>query len=204
MKHTDRDLLSLYVDSGDNRYFTTFFLRYHTLLWQKAMMWLKNRQNAEDFLQDFWYRLLVGVDRIRYDDDGMAGRFLSATFVCDIYDLFRSRRWKTQPIDDELLERLDAANSYAYNPVEAEMYLQDIAAARLHIVEQLSPADRQLLDLYENMHASVKELALRFNLSEKTIRNKLSLLQNEINTKLRTQLAAIAILCNLFGNDFMQ
>jgi RNA polymerase sigma factor (sigma-70 family) len=182
---TDKQLLNDFSCNRDHIIFREFYNRYDTLFRTRAFRFLKNREDTEDFLQEFWIRLLNGTEKIRTNEQGSAEGYLIVMLTHDLYDYLRIKGLATESLDDYLLDKLHKMEDFAYNQVEDELYLNEVIAHKDRIVNDLPENDRLIYNLYARHNLSVQEISRACSLSEKTVRNKLSIIKNSIKGQLQ-------------------
>lgn len=182
---TDKQLLDAFICSHDQTVFRDFYDRHEVLLRSKTFRFLKNREDTEDFLQEFWIRLLNETGKIKTNEDGSAAGFLIVMLTHDLYDYLRIKGLTTESLDDYLLDKLHQMENFAYNTVEDELYRNEIIANKEQIVNQLPEKDRLIFNLYTIHNKSIQEISEACSLNEKTIRNKLAMIKVNIKGQLQ-------------------
>jgi len=202
---TDRQLLIDFNGGRDHRVFKEFYDRHEARLRERAFRFLKNREDTKDFLQDFWIRVFNEADQIRTNGKGAAAGFLVVMLTHDLYDYLRVKELNTEPLDDFLLDKLHQTNNLVHNAVEDELYRNEIIASKDLIVSELPEKDRLIYNLYTTHHLSVTEISRVCSLNEKTVRNRLAIIKNNIQGKLQVLYAGSYMLplCILVHSDFL-
>jgi len=202
---TDRQLLIDFNGGRDHKVFKEFYDRHEARLRERAFRFLKNREDTKDFLQDFWSRVFNEADQIRTNEKGAAAGFLVVMLTHDLYDYLRVKELNTEPLDDFLLDRLHQTNNLVHNAVEDELYRNEIIASKDLIVSELPEKDRLIYNLYTTHHLSVTEISRVCSLNEKTVRNRLAIIKNNIQGKLQVLYAGSYMLplCILVHSDFL-
>lgn len=196
---TDRELLNDLAENGKEGAFEELFKRYHPDLYRKSLRLLKNKEDAEDFLQDFWTYVFRNITRIKTDAQGSAARFLHTLHLCDLYDFYKRKDWGTVRLDEELLGRIQQCGELAYNSVEDEVYCAEIREKKGRIIDSLPETDRKIYNLYEKHGFSIPDIARYSSLSEGTVRNKISAITALIHNRLRPVYTAVSALVGIFG-----
>lgn len=196
---TDQELLDDFVESAENRSFEEVFKRHHSALYRKSLRFFRNKEDAEDFLQDFWTYVFRNMTRIKTDEQGSAARFLHSVYLCDLYDYYKRKDWATVRLDDELLGKLHQCPEWSYNSVEDDVYCAEIQEKKVQIINSLPETDRKIYNLYEKHGFSIYDIARYSSLSEGTVRNKISTITALINNRLRPVYTAISLLGGIFG-----
>ncbi len=113
-KQTDQALLDAYLQTGDNRWLGLLLERYTLLLLGVAMKYLKNREEAEDVVQQVF---LKAVSQFSGDNIRNIGGWLYVLTKNQCLQVLRDRRpmvstditdsIRDQPVDKEALLHLD-------------------------------------------------------------------------------------------------
>ena len=191
---TDKQLLERFCCEQDPELFREFYYRYEALLRERAFRFLKNREDTEDFLQEFWLRLLTQTKQIRTNEKEAATGYLIVMVNHDLYDYLRIKELNTENLDDYLLNKLDKIDGFAYDLVEDEVYRNEIIANQEQIVNKLPKKDRLIYQLHTSNHLSVQEISRICSLSEKTVRNRLAAIKNNIKGQLQVIYAGSCVL----------
>lgn len=202
---TDKQLLIDFNSDRDHKIFKEFYDRYEARLRERAFRFLKNREDTKDFLQEFWIRVFNGTGQIRANEKGNALGYLVVMLTHDLYDYFRVKELDTESLDDYLLDKLHKTDDLAHNAVEDELYRNEIIANKDRIVSELPEKDRLIYNLYTTHHLPVPEISRACSLSEKTVRNRLAVIKNNIQGKLQVLYAGSYMLplYILLQSDFL-
>ena len=202
---TDKQLLIDFNSNRDHKIFKEFYDRYEARLRERAFRFLKNREGTEDFLQEFWIKVFNETDRIRTNKQRVALGYLVVMLTHDLYDYVRVKELDTESLDDYLLDKLHKTDDFACNTVEDELYRNKIIANKDRIVSELPEKDQLIYNLYTTHHLPVPEISRVCSLSEKTIRNRLAVIKNNIQGKLQVLYAGSYMLplCILIQSNFL-
>jgi len=191
---TDKQLLDAFSSGRDPAVFRDFYDRHEVRLRSKTFRLLKNREDTEDFLQEFWIRLLNGTEKIKTNEHGSAVGYLVVMLTHDLYDYLRIKGLATESLDDYVLDKLHKIERFAYNTVEDELYRNEIIANKDQIVNRLPEKERLIFNLYTIHNLSIPEISEACFLNEKTIRNKLALIKDTIKGQLQVLYAESYVL----------
>ena len=191
---TDKQLLIDFNSDHNHKIFKEFYDRYEARLRERAFRFLKNREDTEDFLQEFWIRVFNETDRIRTNKKEAAIGYLVVMLTHDLYDYVRVKELDTESLDGYLLDKIHQMDDFACNTVEDEVYQNEIIANKDRIVSELPEKDRMIYNLYTTDHLSVKEISGICSLSEKTVRNRLAIIKNNIQGELQVLYAGSYVL----------
>lgn len=173
---TDGELISLLKDS-DQAAYTEIYDRYHGLLFIYACKITRDEAEAEDIVQEVFFYLW---DK-RY----------TITFQTSLSSyLYTAVRYKFFNLLDRKKVRDDHATSLQNfmdnEPVQADHVVRERELALLIEKEiALLPSKmREVFELSRKGQLSHKEIAIKLNISEKTVKNQVNNALKELRTKL--------------------
>jgi len=183
MKPTDQILLNR-IKSGDRPAFMLLYERYWDPLYGFVFGRTRNKEAAEEILQNLWIKILEDTGAIQTDESGSAKGYLLRHLHYRILDYYNSSK-KDQPTvsidesdipieitDTEYFEILEE------NDISALFVMIDEVVSRLPVTEQ------KVFDMRIRNNRSVDETAEALGLSNKTVSNKLSKTLGEIRGQL--------------------
>src|ERR1700744_594737 len=163
---SDRELLVL-LKQDDMVAFKAIYTHYWKKLFGEAFRRLKNKEQAEEVVQEiftnFWLK------RLSLRDDTNIGGYLYLAVYNSVIDLYRKELIKTK-----YKEAFKVVHSYEDNSTEDAILLKELTYTIQAEVEQLPDKCRSVYELSRNEHKSNKEIALYLGISEKTVENHLT------------------------------
>lgn len=136
-------------------------------------------QDAEDLCQDVFVRLIEYQSMLHEATVEYFIKRIARNLMIDYYRRHQVRRDAQQTLDYYEMTR---AND---DTVESEIIAKDIARYEQVLVSSLPQKRRLAYELRRYAEVPVKEIALRFNVSERTIENNYAAAAREIRTRLR-------------------
>lgn len=169
----DRDLVNA-ARQGDTAAFEELVRRYAGLVYARAMILVRNPDDALDISQDAWVRAWRGLKRFKGNCSFATWMTRVVTNLC-IDRARRMRRFHAESID-QLAEESGGVERLI-EPVEQDplrnLDLQDKKRVIWQALETLSDAHRTVLVLHEFEHMSYKEIAKAMRCSIGTVMSRL-------------------------------
>lgn len=176
IQYTDQDLLML-LRSGDERAFTEIYQRYFQLLYHYAYKKLRDQDIVNDILHDLFASLWGKRDSIPLINNLPA--YLFTVTNRKLIDHFLHRKVEAKYIDSFAV--------FLGNREEKTDHLirekQLMAAIEAEIMD-LPPRMREVFELSRKGHLSHKEIAMRMEISEKTVDRQISNALNILKSRL--------------------
>ena len=159
---SDEILVASFLETGrrDERLFSQLFRRRHRLVWNVCYKFFGNTQDADDTTQEVFFQAFRKLHQFRGDSSFRTWLQRIAENSCKNELRHRSRRLRTTPVAEFVLENV-------IDPGRDS--LQDLVAARSHqdlqrALSELTPEEVTLLQLVAN-HLSTAEVAERLGIS---------------------------------------
>lgn len=187
MKHSDKQLLEAILRKEESA-FNELYDRYWRLLYQWTFSRVKNREMVQDVLQIFWMQVWEHPQVIKTDSKEVARSFLLHVLSFRILDYLKSA--ESRLAGDENSEIEKTSDLVAYTHILEELEVKDLHKEIDRILDTLPEVARKVYILRERRNLSVKETADKLLISEKTVRNNLSL----VFVAIRKQLSNITSL----------
>lgn len=176
LQYTDQDLLRL-LRTGNERAFTDIYQRYFQLLYNYAYKKLRDQDLAKDMLHDLFAHLWEKRQTIPSINNLPA--YLFTAINRKLIDHFLHEKVAVRYIDSFVV--------FLGNREEKTDHLirekQLMAAIEAEIMD-LPPRMREVFELSRKQHLSHKEIALRMEISEKTVDRQISNALNILKSRL--------------------
>lgn len=177
IKLTDEELVSVIVQSQDERYITVLYDRYSNKIYRRAISFVKEPSTAEDLTHDIFMKILMNLASFK-------GKSKFSTWIYSItYNYcidFLRRKQK---------ERLQA-NSYNNESSQLRESLEDVEefeslrvmkAERLkELLEMVSVDDKMILLMKYQDNLSIKQIQAVFNISESAVKMRINRAKGKI------------------------
>jgi RNA polymerase sigma-70 factor (ECF subfamily) len=173
-QESDDELLSN-AKSGDQRAFDELCVRYRGMLKQKIFKIVRNREDAEDVLQETLLSAYRHLDSFR-------GTCRVSTWMVKIgintaLMLLRKRRSMPEMISEQVSndgQRFDSPDFRDQGLDPEQSYIADQTLRKLRSATQRLPAHaRSLMDLYYRKESRLKDAAATLGISESTAKSRL-------------------------------
>jgi RNA polymerase sigma-70 factor (ECF subfamily) len=188
MSPTDYILLKK-IKSGDRPAFMLLYDRYWDSLYNFVFVRTRDKEIAEEILQNLWMKILENTDAIQTDDAESAKGYLLRHLHYRIIDFYNSYK-KAPPtlsIDEfDIPSEIEMADTDYFEILE-ENEISALLSMIDEVVAQLPSTERQVYDMRIRKNMSVNETAEALGISNKTVSNKLSKALGEIREKLNPE-----------------
>ncbi|TZF93745.1 sigma-70 family RNA polymerase sigma factor [Chryseobacterium panacisoli] len=185
MSPTDYTLLKK-IKSGDRPAFMLLYDRYWDSLYSFVFVRTRDKEIAEEILQNLWVKILENTDTIQTDDSESAKGYLLRHLHYRILDFYNSYK-KAPPtlsIDEfDIPNELEISDTDYFEILE-ENEINTLLSMIDEVVAQLPSTEQQVYDMRIRKNMSVNETAEALGISNKTVSNKLSKALGEIREQL--------------------
>lgn len=174
-KHSDQELL-IKLRNGDVSAFDELYYRYVKKLMAFALSFFPNRELAQDAVQDIFIR--IWERRAELDD---SKNFKTYLFQSVKYYMFNYARDKKKSCSlEEAPEQFLAKE----NKVERDLDYQDLESAVFTLIEKLPKVQQEVFRLNKVDGFSASEIAIKMNLSQRTIEHHIYLASKTVKKEL--------------------
>lgn len=160
----DTELLKDLVNK-DIKAFEKVFVKYNKKIFGFALMYLKNKEEAEGVVQEVFLSLWTNCKNLRKDSN------LDAWLFTVTYNVIRKKFSKLSKEKNKLKEYhyLNSDNSREISDIE----YYDLLAKANHIIEKLPKQQKTTFLLHKEKDYSVSDIASHLNVSKRTVENHL-------------------------------
>lgn len=183
MNLTDQALLNK-IKTGDRTAFMLLYERYWDSLYAFVLGRTKNREIAEEILQNLWIKILEDTDTIQSDESENAKGYLLRHLHYRIIDFYNSTKKNSSTVSINESDILIEITDTEYFEILAENDISDLFEMIDAVVSQLTVTEQKVYDMRIRKNLSVDETAQALGLSNKTVSNNLSKTLGEIREKL--------------------
>ncbi|MEA1848779.1 MULTISPECIES: RNA polymerase sigma factor [Chryseobacterium] len=183
MNQTDHILLKK-IKTGDRPAFMILYERYWDDLYRFVFARTKDKELAEELLQNLWIKVLEDTESIQTDGNESAKGYFLKHLHYRVIDYFNSHKkeWATVSIDES--ENFVHLTDTEYFEILDEYEITDLFAMIDEVVSTLPATEQKVYDMRIRKNMSVDETAETLGLSNKTVSNKLSNALGEIREQL--------------------
>ncbi|RYC69582.1 MULTISPECIES: RNA polymerase sigma factor [Spirosoma] len=165
MRHlTDQELVSLYLDTNNERYFGQLYTRYRQLVYQKCLFFTGNADDSEDYVQDIFVRLTMKLRGFKGESKFTTWLHTVTANYC--IDQLRKKQqhqtlWRSYMREQETLDE--------QNPTLDESYFHIFE----RVLNQLPHHQRELLLAKYEDGLQINELASKQDLTSSAIKMRI-------------------------------
>lgn len=188
---TDPQLLDL-VKSGDESAFAEIYERYWDIMYIHVLKMLGDENDAKDLVQELFTSLWIKGLNMEFNTN-LSG-YLYVTARNKVINMIRQNR-----VRRDYLTSLARFGSEMSNTTLEQLNARDLAAAVEREVKCLPCKMREIFELSRNHDLSHKEIALRLDISDKTVKKQISNALKIIRLKLNIFIVITGILHKLFN-----
>lgn len=183
MKLTDHTLLNK-IKSGDKPAFMILYERYWDSLYGFVFGRTRNKEIAEEILQNLWIKILEDTNAIQTDESESAKGYLLRYLHYRIIDFYNSSKKNSATVSIDESDIPIEITDTEYFEILEESDISALFEMIDEVVSQLSATEREVFDMRIRKNMSVEDTAKALGLSSKTVSNKLSKTLGEIREKL--------------------
>ncbi|WP_353183905.1 RNA polymerase sigma-70 factor [Parapedobacter lycopersici] len=179
-KYSDSDLLQ-FLKSGDERVFSEIYTRYHSLLYIYAYKKLRDKQKAQDIVQDVF--ITLWEKRLELRIYVSLANYLYTAVRNKSLDFFARRK-----VEERYLSSLQQYLHSPHTAADLVVRERDIEALIEKEIQALPPKMREVFELSRKSYSSHEEIAQTLGISKFTV-----------DTQIKRALKVLRL--RLFGNQ---
>ena len=185
---SDNELI-IEARKGNDIAFSDLVQRYDRRVFQIALKYFKNEDDAKDVYQDVFIRVYKGLNKFEFKSEFSTWLFRIATNVCLTHKMQLGRRKaeSLSPGDEDDAPVQEIASSPHVEP-ENEMIDKDTKRMIQEAVEKLPPKQRMVFTLKHDESYKIKEIAEMMKCSEGTVKKYLFLAVDKLKVQLKNAL----------------
>lgn len=157
------------VKSGSYEDFTRLYFNYADLLYGFVLNLTKSPVDAEDILQETFLKIWQTRENISLETSFKSYLYTIARNL--IIDSFRK---KINSVAFEVYIQSDIYQNYSENNIEDEIYFDEFLENFNEAKKKLSSRQLEIFELSRERGYSIKDIAEKLSLSEKTVKNQLT------------------------------
>jgi RNA polymerase sigma-70 factor (ECF subfamily) len=165
-QYSDEELVRLYVETQQNKYFERLYERYCDKVYRKCLSFVKDPVRAEDLTHDIFLKLVVKLGSFR--EQSKFSTWLYSITYNHCTDQIRSPHLYKEVYVDDAWERLDLGADDGLSEL-AEMEAQQLEKA----LKQLAPDEQAMLLMKYQDDVSIREIADINGMTESAVKMRL-------------------------------
>lgn len=158
------------IKQGSYEDFTRLYFIYAHLLYGFILKLTKDPNNAEDILQETFLRIWQTKENLSLEISFKSYLYTIAHNL--IIDSFRK---KIDSVEFEVYIQSDAYQNYTENDTENKVYFDEFLDKLNEAKKKLSSKQLAIFELSREKGCSIKDIAEKMAISEKTVKNQLTL-----------------------------
>lgn len=183
MNQTDHILLKK-IKTGDRPAFMMLYERYWDDLYRFVFARTKDKELAEELLQNLWIKILEDTESIQTDGNESAKGYFLKHLHYRVIDYFNSNTKGRATISIDESENFVQLTDTEYFEILDDYEIADLFNMIDEVVSTLPTTEQKVYDMRIRQNRSVDETAEALGLSNKTVSNKLSNALGEIREQL--------------------
>jgi RNA polymerase sigma-70 factor (ECF subfamily) len=186
---TDPQLLEL-IKSGEEGAFAEIYERYWGIMYAHVLKMLGEEDDAKDIAQEVFTTLWLKGVNIEYDTN-ISG-YLYITARNKVLNLIRQNK-----VRRDYLSSLSQYSNDTSNATLEQLNARDLAAALEYELQSMPYKMREIFELSRKQNLSHKEIAIRLDISDKTVKKQISNALKIIRLRLNVIAALISFYMGL-------
>lgn len=167
---SDQELLEA-IARKDVNAFNGLYRKYNKLLFNKACLRVRDAEQAEGIMQDFWIEIWTRPSRIKYNPDGDAKGFLSNYLLFRVLDFYRRESINVIALaNNETLENVEDELSYTH--ISEEYDIKELESVINGILKDFPDKMGEIFMMLHRDGYTIKETAEILKMNERTVKYK--------------------------------
>lgn len=182
--YTDKELINLYLEKQDNRYFAELYERYANKVYRKCLTMLKNESDAKDESQNVLLKALLNVSKFRGDSSFSTYIFRITYNNCIDFLKQRQKKSNFQLTDYNLKDEDLVIDEFELE--DNRLFTEKKEKELIEAIEKLNADERVILLMKYNDGYKIKEISDFLNISESAVKMRLKRIREKLKNKLNT------------------
>lgn len=185
--YTDEELVKLFVETQENRFFEKLYERYSDKVYHKCLSFVKDIAKAEDLTHDIFLKLIFKLGTFK--EDAKFSTWLYSITYNHCMDQLRTNKKRGEVFQDEPIDVPDDID--LNNIFEGD----DVQAKNLKIaLDQMTVEEKGVLFMKYMDDLSIRDIAGIFNVTESAIKMRLLRSREKLRKKYLETIIFLAIL----------
>jgi RNA polymerase sigma-70 factor (ECF subfamily) len=181
------------IKSGDEKAYRQLFDEYYDDLCRFALMYAKDKDAAEEIVQNFFVQFWIKKENISINLSLKS--YLFSSVRNGALNYIRDKK-KLTSIDDNI-EYLDSISYHESD--ENNIDLKDLNTRVFESIENLPQKCREIFKLSRMENLTYKEIAEKLSISQKTVENQIGIALKKLHENLKPYLEILLIICILIS-----
>ncbi|WP_109673021.1 RNA polymerase sigma factor [Dyadobacter jejuensis] len=185
--HTDEELVSLFVQSQQNKYFEVLYERYSDKVFQKCLSFVKDTAKAEDLTHDIFLKLIFKLGTFK--QDAKFSTWLYSITYNQCMDQLRTYKKRGEVTSDEPIEVQDDVDLDTIFDGE-DVQVKNLKLAMSH----LTVDEKGILFMKYMDDMSIKDIATVFDITESAVKMRLLRSREKLRKKYLETIVFLGVL----------
>lgn len=184
---TDEELVKLFVETQENRYFEKLYERYSEKVYHKCLSFVKDSAKAEDLTHDIFLKLIFKLGTFK--EDAKFSTWLYSITYNHCMDQLRSNKKRGEVLQEDPIEvpdDVDLNNLFDGEDIE----VKNLKTA----LDQLTVEEKGVLFMKYMDDLSIRDIAGIFNVTESAIKMRLLRSREKLRKKYLETIIFLGIL----------
>jgi RNA polymerase sigma-70 factor (ECF subfamily) len=182
------------LKKGDVPSFDNIFKKYNKKVYFFAFSYLKNREEAQDVVQEVFLNLWKNRDQIN-------GYYVFSKYLFKITYNSACKKFRKQASDKKQFDEVVRNSIPEDNSTNLEIEYNNLLETANSIIEKIPARQKKIFLLSLNDHLTTEQIAQQLNISKKTVENYLSKVKASlIKTFHHEGILSVLFLCLFFNN----
>ena len=177
IKDLDDRLIINKLKEGDVSSFDAIFKKYNKKVYYFALSYLKNKEEAEDVVQEVFMNLWKYRDQINE-------YYVFSKYLFKITFNATCKRFRKQSSDKKHLEEVLKNISIEDNSTKLDIEYNNLVETTNLLIGKLPSRQKNILLLSIEEHLSTEQIAQKLNISKKTVENYLAMAKSSLRKSL--------------------
>lgn len=184
---TDEELVKLFVETQENRYFEKLYERYSEKVYHKCLSFVKDSAKAEDLTHDIFLKLIFKLGTFK--EDAKFSTWLYSITYNHCMDQLRSNKKRGEVLQEDPIEvpdDVDLNNLFD----DEDIQVKNLKTA----LDQLTVEEKGVLFMKYMDDLSIRDIAGIFNVTESAIKMRLLRSREKLRKKYLETIIFLGIL----------
>jgi RNA polymerase sigma-70 factor (family 1) len=192
-QYPDDNICIRNLKKGDVLSFDNIFKKYNRKVYSFAFSYLKNREEAQDVVQEVFLNLWRNRDQINQ-------YYVFSKYLFKITYNATCKKFRKQASDRKQMEEVVRNSILEDDSTNLEIEYNNLLETANEIIEKMPARQKKIFHLSVDDQLTNEQIALRLNISKKTVENYLA----QVKTSLKKSFSSGGILSVLFFCIFIQ
>jgi len=187
----DDKLIVKNLKDGDVLSFDSIFNKYHKKVYYFALSYIKNKEEAEDVVQEVFMNLWKYREQINE-------YYVFSKYLFKITYNVTCKRFRKQTSDKKHLEEVMKNTLHEDNSTYLDIEYNNLLETTNMLIEKLPSRQKKIFLLSIKEQLTIEQIAQNLNISKKTVENYLTRARSSLRKSLSRSILSILFFCLFF------